>query len=74
MIVINPSLKPVDTILIDDEWIREKNITMDIIMPNKGMEQLEEDHIKRDELKGWSDTGLDELVGKKLNHEDFMFK
>jgi hypothetical protein len=47
---------------------------MDIIMPNKSLEQLEDDHIKQNDIKGWSDTGLDELIGKKLNHDDYIIK
>jgi hypothetical protein len=70
------SLKPINTILIDDDWIKEKNIVMDVIIPAKYLDQLEDDNLKHNtELKGWNDNGIDELIAKKfLSDEDFSFK
>ena len=47
---------------------------MDIIIPNKSVEQEDEHNVKMNELKGWTDTGMDELIGKQLNYEEFIYK
>ena len=76
------SLRRIDTYLIDDDWIKEKNIDMDIVLPYKNIESLEEENLKDDngligpdnkKLK-WNDPGLLDLLKKNLNKEDFSNK
>lgn len=67
--------KPIHTVLIDDEWIKEKNIEMDIIIPFKNMDVLDEEFIKSgNDLKVWNDVGIEDLLGKNLSISDMNFK
>ena len=76
------SLRRIDTYLIDDDWIKEKNIDMDIVLPYKNIESLEEENLKDDngligpdnkKLK-WNDPGLIDLLKKNLDKGDFLNK
>ena len=76
------SLRRIDTYLIDDDWIKEKNIDMDIVLPYKNIESLEEENLKDDngligpdnkKLK-WNDPGLLDLLKKNLDKGDFSNK
>ena len=75
------SVKPIQTYLIDDEWIKEKNIEMDIVLPYKNIENLEEENLKDDGLIGpdnkklkWNDPGLLDLLKQNLDKGDFSNK
>ena len=35
-------VRPINSLLIDEEWIKEKNIEMEIIIPFKNMEGVDE--------------------------------
>ena len=59
--------------MIDDEWMKEKNIEMEIIIPFKNLENLDEEGGKNSELKGWNDSGFDDLIGKNLHNSDINF-
>ena len=64
-------VNPIQTILIDEEWIKEKNIEMEIPMPFKNLEGPEEDSIKNShEILKWNDVGMEELIGKNLSVYD----
>ena len=76
------SLRRIDTYLIDDDWIKEKNIDMDIVLPYKNIESLEEENLKDDngligpdnkKLK-WNDPGLLDLLKRNLDKGDFSDK
>ena len=76
------SLRRIDTYLIDDDWIKEKNIDMDIVLPYKNIESLEEENLKDDngligpdnkKLK-WNDPGLLDLLKRNLDKGDFANK
>lgn len=60
--------------LIDEEWMREKNIDMEIIIPSKNFEIFEQEGGKNTELKGWNDTGFDDLIAKNLFYTDLNIK
>jgi hypothetical protein len=68
------SNKLIHSSIIDDEWIKEKNIDMEIIIPSKNFEILEQEGGKNGELKGWNDTGFEDLIGKNLYYSDLNFK
>ena len=76
------SVKPIQTYLIDDEWIKEKNIEMDIVLPYKNIETLDEENLKDDNgLIGpdnkkikWNDPGLLDLLKQSLDKGDFSNK
>jgi hypothetical protein len=64
-------VNPVQTLLIDEDWIKEKNIEMEIPMPFKNLEGVEEDSVKNsNEILKWSDLGMEELVGRSLSVYD----
>ena len=76
------SLRRIDTYLIEEDWIKEKNIDMDIVLPYKNIESLEEENLKDDngligpdnkKLK-WNDPGLLDLLKKNLDKGDFANK
>ena len=76
------SNRRIDTYLIDDDWIKEKNIEMDIVWPYKNIENLEEENLKDDNgLIGpdnkkikWNDPGLLDLLKQNLDKGDFSNK
>ena len=75
------SNRRIDTYLIDDDWIKEKNIEMDIVLPYKNIENLEEENLKDDGLIGpdnkklkWNDPGLLDLLKQNLDKGDFSNK
>lgn len=64
-------VKPINSSLIDDEWMKEKNIEMEIIIPMKNMDRLDEEFLKNgNEIIVWNDNGLEELLGRNLNMAD----
>jgi hypothetical protein len=66
---------PYQTSLIDDEWIKEKNIEMEIIVPFKSLDNIEEEGVKNaNDLNAWNDTGLEELLGRHLQMNDLNLK
>ena len=76
------SNRRIDTYLIDDDWIKEKNIDMDIVLPYKNIENIDEENIKDDngligpdnkKLK-WNDPGLLDLLKQSLDKGDFSNK
>ena len=76
------SNRRIDTYLIDDDWIKEKNIEMDIVLPYKNIENIEEENLKDDngligpdnkKLK-WNDPGLLDLLKQNLDKGDFSNK
>ncbi len=68
-------VKPIQTNLIDEEWIKEKNIEMEIIIPFKNMDGIEEDLMKNtNEMLNWNDVGIEELLGKNLSITDMNIK
>ena len=68
-------VKPINSSLIDDEWMKEKNIEMEIIIPFKNFERLDEEFLKNgNELNSWNDNGLEELLGRNLNQADLGFR
>lgn len=70
-------VRPINSMLIDEEWIKEKNIEMEIIIPFKNMEGVDEEFAKNsigNELQNWNDVGLEELLGKNLSIGDMNFK
>ena len=76
------SNRRIDTYLIDDDWIKEKNIDMDIVLPYKNIENFDEENIKDDngligpdnkKLK-WNDPGLLDLLKQSLYKGDFSNK
>jgi len=70
-------VRPINSMLIDEEWIKEKNIEMEIIIPFKNMEGVDEEFVKNsigNELQNWNDVGLEELLGKNLSIGDMNFK
>lgn len=78
---LNRCTKPINTYLIDDDWIKEKNIEMDIVLPYKNIENLEEENLKDDGLIGpdnkklkWNDPGLLDLLKQNLDKGDFSNK
>jgi hypothetical protein len=67
--------KLIQTSLIDDEWIKEKNIEMEIIIPFKNMEGVDEEFAKNgNDLNVWNDIGMEELLGRNLHPSDLNFK
>ena len=76
------SNRRIDTYLIDDDWIKEKNIDMDIVLPYKNIENFDEENIKDDNgLIGpdnkkikWNDPGLLDLLKQSLDKGDFSNK
>ena len=42
------SVKPIQTYLIDDEWIKEKNIEMDIVLTVKNINIMEDETLKNE--------------------------
>jgi hypothetical protein len=51
--------------------MKEKNIEMDIIMPFKNIDNLDEENFKHNnDLNNWNDIGLEELLGKHLNYNN----
>lgn len=67
-------MNPSQTIVIDDDWIKEKNIEMDIILPFKNEIQEEEIIKKNSDNKKWNDIGLEELLKRELDQNDFVNK
>lgn len=67
---------PIQTSKIDDDWIKEKNIEMDIILPFKNIEALDEENLKTTDNshKKWNDIGLEELLKRQLDKSDFNIK
>ena len=67
---------PIQTSKIDDDWIKEKNIEMDIILPFKNIETLDEEILKNadNSHKKWNDFGLEELLKHQLDKNDFNIK
>jgi hypothetical protein len=64
-------LNPAQTALIDEAWMKEKNIEMDIIMPFKNLDSLDDENFKHNnDLNNWNDIGLEELLGKHLHYND----
>jgi hypothetical protein len=64
-------INPVQTALIDEAWMKEKNIEMEITMPFKNIDSVDEDNFKHNnDLNNWNDIGLQELLGKHLNYKD----
>ena len=73
------SVKPIQTYLIDDEWIKEKNIEMDIVLPVKNIDIMEDENLKNGEERNngnkkikWNDSGLEELIKRNLDKNDFI--
>jgi hypothetical protein len=68
-------VKPINAFLIDDEWVKEKNIEMEIIIPFKNLDRLDDDILKNgNELSTWNDNGLEELLGRNLHQSDLNFR
>ena len=68
-------VKPINASLIDDEWMKEKNIEMEIIIPFKNLDRLDEELGKNgNELNAWNDNGLEELLGRNLHPSEFSFR
>jgi len=68
-------VKPINAFLIDDEWMKEKNIEMEIIIPFKNLDRLDDNIIKNgNELSTWNDNGLEELLGRNLHQSDLNFR
>ena len=72
----NRCTNPIHTLLIDDDWIKEKNIEMDIILPFKNIDAIEEENLKATETnsKKWNDTGLEDLLKLELDKNDLNIK
>ena len=48
---------------------------MDIIIPFKNMEGLEDEILKNaNDLNGWTDVGMDDILGRNLNLNDLNLK
>lgn len=60
--------------MIDEDWIKEKNIDMEIIIPSKNFEIFEDEGGKNAELKNWNDTGFEDLIGRNLYCSDLNLK
>ncbi len=68
-------IKQINAFLIDDEWMKEKNIEMEIIIPFKNLDGLDDDFMKNgNELNTWNDNGLEELLGRNLHQSDLNFR
>ena len=69
--------KPVNSAIITEDWIKEKNIgnfktfllEMDLSLPFRGknIDNFEEEMKNQKELNQWNESGLNELLGKHLN-------
>jgi hypothetical protein len=67
------SINPVQTLVIDEAWMKEKNIEMDINMPFKNQDNSDEENFKQNnDLNNWNDIGLDELLEKHLNYNNII--
>jgi hypothetical protein len=72
-LIVSP--KPIQTALIDDEWVKEKNIEMEIIIQFKNFDVLDEESLKNaNDINNWNDIGLEELLGKNLERSDLNIK
>lgn len=64
-------VKPIQTNMIDDDWIKEKNIEMEIMIPMKNLDVIDENIFKvSNDILNWNDVGMDELLGKNLSQND----
>lgn len=68
------SVYPNQSIVIDADWIKEKNIEMDIILPFKNEVPEEENIKKSNDNKKWNDIGLEELLKRELDQNDLVIK
>ena len=67
---LNRCIKSINTYLIDDDWIKDHNIDMEIILPFKNIDLLDEENLKNQNGTGengknkikWNDTGLEDLL------------
>ena len=79
---LNRCTKPINTYLIDDDWIKDHNIEMEIILPFKNIDLLDEENLKNQNGTGengknkikWNDTGLEDLLKRNLDKNDFITK
>ena len=79
---LNRCVKPINTYLIDDDWIKDHNIDMEIILPFKNIDLLDEENLKNQNGIGengknkikWNDTGLEDLLKRNLDKNDFITK
>jgi len=79
---LNRCTKPINTYLIDDDWIKDHNIEMEIILPFKNIDLLDEENLKNQNGNGengknkikWNDTGLEDLLKRNLDKNDFITK
>ena len=79
---LNRCIKPINTYLIDDDWIKDHNIDMEIILPFKNIDLLDEENLKNQNGIGengknkikWNDTGLEDLLKRNLDKNDFITK
>ena len=68
-------VNPIHTWKIDDDWIKEKNIEMDIILPFKNIDVLDEENLKANETnKKWNDMEIEELLKRQLDKNDLSIK
>lgn len=66
---------PIHTWKIDDDWIKEKNIEMDIILPFKNIDVIDEENLKAsDTNKKWNDIEIEELLKRQLDRGDLQIK
>ena len=79
---LNRCITPINTYLIDDDWIKDHNIDMEIILPFKNIDLLDEENLKnpngtdengKNKIK-WNDTGLEDLLKRNLDKNDFITK
>ncbi len=68
-------VRPINSLLIDEEWMKEKNIEMEIIIPYKSFEGLDEEFGKNPvDFNKWNDLGMEELLGMNLHTSDIIHK